>query len=311
VNAGGDSATPRGLTREDAFALLGGLGSILTLVTAVLFYFGWRRSYEQARAMSIDVSLFGFSPQDYVSRGISSLYLPLLVVFGLVLGCLWLHSHVSPWLRSDVSAARRRRRTAVASILWAAGTVLAVSCVMFLLAAGLRDPPWLIARLADKLRPQQWAVSLVLVIATLTSAYAGWARRQLQRSSDTPALTVWHRVLSTVLITGIVIWGVSWMLEQYAVAVGRGYARQLVQGVDQLPRAVVLSPTPLGLQAPGLDEERLGDAFSATVRYRTKGLRLLARSGGKVLLVHDGWNPDTGTVIVLADSDELAWQFSR
>ena len=40
-------------------------------------------------------------------------------------------------------------------------------------------------------------------------------------------------------------------------------------------------------------------------------LRLLARSGDKVLLVHDGWSPRTGTVIVLSDSDELAWEFSR
>jgi hypothetical protein len=38
---------------------------------------------------------------------------------------------------------------------------------------------------------------------------------------------------------------------------------------------------------------------------------LLARSGGKVLLQHDGWSPGTGTVIVLPDGDELGWQFSR
>jgi hypothetical protein len=47
------------------------------------------------------------------------------------------------------------------------------------------------------------------------------------------------------------------------------------------------------------------------VRYRTTGLRLLARSGGRMLLVHDGWNPRTGTVIVVPDSNELVWQFSR
>jgi hypothetical protein len=47
------------------------------------------------------------------------------------------------------------------------------------------------------------------------------------------------------------------------------------------------------------------------VRYRTTGLRLLARSGGKVILVHDGWSPRSGTVIVLADRDDLSWQFSR
>jgi hypothetical protein len=310
VNDGGRLASPRGFTREDVFALLGALGGILTLVTAVLFYFGWRRSYVQALAMGIDVSLFGFSTQDYVLRSISSLYLPLLVVLGLVLCCFWLHSHVSSLLRSHALAAPRRRTTAIAWALGVArtGVVLAVSCVVFMAAAGLPSPPRLVAYLADKLEDQQWVVPLVLVIATLIAAYAGWIRRQLQPSSTAPALTPWQTLLSTALIVTL---GAFWILEEHATAVGLGYAQQISQTVEKLPRTVVLSPTPLGIQAPGVEEARLGDAASPMVRYRTKGLRLLARSGGKVVLLHDGWNPDAGTVIVLADSDELNWQFSK
>lgn len=63
--------------------------------------------------------------------------------------------------------------------------------------------------------------------------------------------------------------------------------------------------------ATGVSEDRSGAADSPDVRYRTTGLRLLARSGGNVLLVHDGWTPATGTVIVLPDSEELNWEFSR
>ena len=55
-----------------------------------------------------------------------------------------------------------------------------------------------------------------------------------------------------------------------------------------------------------------GPGSAAVVaHYRTTGLRLLARSGGKVLLVHDGWSPRTGTVIVLSEDDQLGWEFSR
>ena len=72
---------------------------------------------------------------------------------------------------------------------------------------------------------------------------------------------------------------------------------------------VVLSPTPLGIQADGVLEERV-DA-GGEVRYRTTGLRLLGRSGGKVVLLHDGWTTRRGTVIVLTDNDSLAWQFYR
>ena len=82
----------------------------MTLVTAVLFYFGWRRSDVQAGAMSIDVSLFGFSSQDYVLRSISSLYLPLLVILGLGLAWLWLHLRVTLLLRSDMLRVGRAAR---------------------------------------------------------------------------------------------------------------------------------------------------------------------------------------------------------
>ena len=108
-----------------------------------------------------------------------------------------------------------------------------------------------------------------------------------------------------------IVLGAFWMLEEYASAVGRGYAQQVADDVERLPRTVVLSRTPLGIQAPGVREERIGAAGSPEVRYRTTGLRLLARSGGKVLLGHDGWSPRTGTVIVLSDDDQLGWEFSR
>jgi len=49
------------LTRQDLYSLLGGLGAVITLATAAMYYFGWRRSDIQAQAMEMDVSLFGFS----------------------------------------------------------------------------------------------------------------------------------------------------------------------------------------------------------------------------------------------------------
>jgi hypothetical protein len=191
------------VTRQDIFSVLGALGAVITLVTAVMFYFGWRRSYVQAQAMGIDVSLFGYSSQDYVLQSISSFYLPLLLLAGIGLGCVWLHGQVVDLLQSQWLATGGRRAAAAAWTRWIAlaGFLLTAVCVLFAAAAGV--------------------------------------------------------------------------------------------------------------QAPGVQEERIGAAGSPEVRYRTTGLRLLARSGGKVLLVHDGWSPRTGTVIVLSDDDQLGWEFSR
>jgi hypothetical protein len=302
------------LTRQDIFSVLGALGAIITVVTAIMFYFGWRRSDVQARVMGIDVSLFGYSSQDYVLRSLSSLYLPLLVLSGVALGWLRLHQRVVRAV-SDPEGMPARHRPAVRA--WTLGmavgaAALAVSCVLFALLAGLTPRPIGVGWLANRLQDSQWAVPLVIVVATLTAAYVGWIHRRLQPVRETrPRLPLWQTVLPAVLVGGAVVLSTFWLLEEYASAVGRGYAQQLANTVDRLSRTVVISPRPLGIVAPGVHEERVGAPDSPAVFYRTTGLRLLARSGGKVLLVHDGWNPTTGTVIVLPDSDDLRWEFSH
>jgi hypothetical protein len=306
--------SPRGVTRQDIFSVLGALGAVITLVTAVMFYFGWRRSDVQAQAMGIDVSLFGYSSQDYVLQSISSFYLTLLVLAGIGLGCVWLHGRVVDLLHSQWLATSGRRSAAAAWTGWIAlaGFLLTAVCVLFAVAAGLQSTPPPVAALRRALVHRQWAVPLVLVLATVAASYVWWIHRQLAPVPAAPDPPPWWRTLLPAVLTAvIVLLGAFWMLEEYASAVGRGYAQQVAADVNQLPRTVVLSRTPLGIQAPGVREERIGAPGSPEVRYRTTGLRLLARSGGKVLLVHDGWSPRTGTVIVLSDDDQLGWEFSR
>lgn len=324
-----EPAARPGVSRSDVFSALGALGAIITLVTAVMYYFGWQRSAVQARAMSIDVSLFGYTSQDYVLRSISSLYLPLLVLLGLGLGWLRLHSSVVRLLRASSLAPGPRRAIATAWIgrLALAAATLSIACIVFALAAGAPAPIPPVGWLADRLRDRQWVVPLVLVLATLAASYLWWIRHTLAalspsvqpleqppaRAERAPArsLPLWQTLLPIALVAGTVLLGTFWMLEEYASAVGRGLAQQVARGVGTLPRTVVISPAPLGIDAPGVRTDQVGAADSPEVRYRTTGLRLLARSGGKVLLVHDGWNPGTGTVVVIADREELSWEFSR
>jgi hypothetical protein len=302
---------PGGLTRQDVFNVLGALGAIITLVAAVMFYFGWRRSDAQARAMSIDVSLFGFSTQDYVLRSISSLYAPLLVIFGLGLVWVWCHIMLTKLLQSGWSDEGSRRSTIVAAVelVFIASVGVAAACVIFTALAGREFAPWPIDPMARVLAPREWVVPLVLVVSTLLAAYAAWLRRQLVES-DRRTSALWISVLPSALVVATVLLAGFWLLEEYATYVGRDFAEDIAAGVDRLPHAVVTSATPLGLEAPGVVEAMVTSAGD-TERYRTTGMRLLARSGGKILLVHDGWTAATGTVIVLADTEELAWEFSR
>ena len=175
AQAPGPPKPPQGLTRQDVFSVLGALGAILTLVTGVLFYFGWRRSDVQAVEMGVDVSLFGFSSQDYVLRSISSLYLPLLVIFGLVLGWLWLHSRVTALLRSDRGRPSDRHATAAAWTRWfSVGWAPSPPPVSFSRWPPASDPrSRLSVGCAGGLQNEQWVVPLVLLISTVTAAYSG------------------------------------------------------------------------------------------------------------------------------------------
>lgn len=304
-------APPNRLTRQDIFAVLGALGAIITLVAAVMFYFGWRRSDVQARAMSIDVSLFGFSFQDYVLRSISSLYAPLLLTFGLVLLWVWCHLQVKRLLTSArLNQRSRRRLAAVAQVVVVGGAVLAAACVLFSGLAGQGSMPWPIDLLAGMLKDHEWVVPVALVVSTMLSAYAWWLRRQLLGRGGRGSSALWISVLPAALVAATVALGGFWLLGEYAASVGHDYAAELEKGVGALPHAVVTSSTPLGLEAPGVLEQPIKGP-AGTQRYRTTGLRLLARSGGKVLLVHDGWTAASGTVVVLADTDDLAWEFFR
>lgn len=297
------------LTRQDVFAILGSLGAIVTIITAVMLYFGWRRSFVQAHDMGVDVSLFGFSTQDYVLRSISSLYLPLLVAFGLALAWLWLHPRVVTMLRRLATAPQNARKRAVRRVrsVGVTATALAIGCVLFALGTGLSSPPWPVGRIAEALADDQWTVPCVLVLATLTATYAFWAHRQLTEPDrgDRPP---WQMALIGAIVVATVVLGGFWMLEEYASAVGHGYALQIAATIGDLPRASVISPMPLGIGVRGVREDV--EQTSGATRYRTIGLRLLARSGGKMLLLPEGWTPGM-EIVVVADRDDLIWEFSR
>jgi len=303
-------ARPTGVTRQDVFAVLGALGAILTLVTAVMFYFGWRRSEQQARVMSIDVSMFGYTTQDYVLRSIGSLYLPLLALLCLGVAGLWGHHRVELLLTGPWRGGGARHRAAVVT-RWVSAAATALAVVAVLLALLGTTGSSVAAYLLGPLQPRQWVVPLVFVTGVVVALWSGRLHRRLRPPRPGAPPPLWERSVVAVLLAGLVVMGLFWLMEEYAQTVGERNARALVGSVDRLPATTVLSPAPLGVDAPGVEAVLVDPDAGPVGGYRTTGLRLLGRSGGKVLLVHDGWDPRNGTVVVLADNDAYGWQFSR
>ena len=266
-----------------ALSAAGTLAPPLTVATSLMLYFGWARSDAQARAMGLDVSLFGYSAQDYVIRSISSLYIPLLVTAGIALACLAAHRQVLRLLRKGLRL--RAAGVGCLAVGVAAGTLALLTAFLDRTAAPLLVP-------------------LVLAAGTQLASYGGWLAVAARESRDeTPA---WQRVLRKLLIGSVITLALFWELSDYASAVGRGYAVDLSRRLGELPYATAYSAVPLGIENEAVCEERLSNG-----QYRTTGLRLLAESGGRLFLLHDGWTPDAGTVVVLPDDGKIRWQFSR
>lgn len=286
---------PSGPTLQSAISVLTTLGPPVTLATTLMIYFGWARTQEQARYMGLDGSLFGYTTQDYVLRSINTLFIPLLVLAALGLGWLAAHNRISAALGRP---AGRRMLRYVGRGMFYAGLAVATLSVLVVSLDRSRAP---------------LVVPLTLAGGTAVAAYGQWLAtaagvRRIERRSN----AAWLGALKTLVVGGIIALALFWELSAYAGVVGRGSALQIARS-DSLPRATVLSNTPLNIKAPGVREVRLTDDGAATgaAQYRTTGLRLMVRSGGRIFLLHDGWTPQRGTVIVLSDSNQLTWQFSR
>jgi hypothetical protein len=178
--------------------------------------------------MGIDVSLFDFSAQDYVLRSISSLYLPLLVIFGAALVWFVFHGKFVVTLRrlKTAQSSVQRRSARRFRVVGITATALAVACVLFSLATGLSSPPWPIEPIADALFDHQWVVPATLIFATVTATYAFWARRQLPDSSHSNG-SPWQAAVTGAIIASTLALAGFWMLEEYSSAVGLRYANQI------------------------------------------------------------------------------------
>lgn len=270
-----------------AVAVVLAIGPPVTLITALLFYFGWARADAQAKAMGLDVSLFGYTSQDYILRSVTSLFLPLvglLVVSMVVVSAdRALHARVDAGRGSAAIA----RATLVVIVVGVVG-VGAIAVALVLQPGGTRIVgPYVLAGL----------VWLVAASVRLRRHALGVLTGVHQRAVDTS--------LVIALITLLLFWGTT----DFAQTVGRGLAAHYESSVQTLPHAEVVSATRIAMNIPNVVETSVGTADAPLYAYT--GLRLLVVSGGRFFFLHDGWTLEDGTVVVLPDNNSVRVQFGN
>lgn len=252
------------------------VASLVALATALLYYFGWRRSEAQARAFGADASVFGMSTQDYVLRSIDVVLLPAIALLLALLLAVWAH-----------------RRLLRSRHVGRAGTVLRLS---WLLPLVVGVPLLVLSETVGVLSFPFW-----FALAVLGTGYGVWLR---QGASG-------HRTsLVVVLILGaLVAVSLFWITERFASVVGEARADDIKRDVGRLlPPASVYAVDRLQLAGDGVDEMRLAGSETA-YGYRYDGLYLLQKSGGKYFLVTGAWSSGGGRLIVLPDNDSIRLEF--
>ena len=241
---------------RDASRLAGIVGTVVapaTLVTAIAFYFGWRREQAFAGYFGIDTSLLDFSTRDYVLRSVDSLFVPLLALLLVALGALSLHLLIG----------RRRLDATAAPTAAAIGIGALFVGAMLAWGHGL----WSSYVYLQALGPAAGAILLAYAFTLLRPGAA--------------SLTALRVVAGAVVLVSL-----FWATSEYADSRGRALAAKLAANLKVNPQVTIFSKENLGIRArdfgdPSCPLVATTRSPKAAYRYQYDGLTLLLRSGGK------------------------------
>ena len=266
-----------------------------TLITGLLFYFGWARTYAQASALGADASLFGYSTRDYMLRSVDSLFFPMMAF--IAVGLLVMLGHA--WIRARLAS---RPAGARDPLLVRCGTVLMVVGFAIVLFGGLYAAGRLgRGRLRDLLGP------LALGAGVLISAYGGWlrshAREATRPGSPGPA---WTGPVAAGLLLSIAALSMFWAVGNYATWRGQDLAITIAETYRTRPMVVIYSAQSLALE--GVQQAALSEP-DAAYKWRYSGLRLLDRVGTTYFLMPEDWASHP-RLILLTETAGMRFEFT-
>ncbi|TDD28257.1 hypothetical protein E1218_07625 [Kribbella turkmenica] len=253
----------------------------ITLVTALLFYFGYVSARSQYEYFGIDVDTIGLSTQDYVMRSPQPLLVPLLAITLLAVAGLLVHNAAHP---TETGVRIATRATVVLLLIGVAG----------LLAFPL----------IGQLPYYALIVPSVIGLAAAALAYLTYLRRTFQRREGQRSLIL---LLAVVTVT-CAFWATA-TTAQYS---GRGLAKADAENLDKFPVVILDTKEKLALRSPGLEETALRAGAGQTFHYRYRGLRLLVVGENRMFLVPHQWSASNTTVVIPLDSSiRVQFQFQN
>ena len=263
----------------------------LTVVTALLYYYGYVTTYAQYAYFGVNVDLLGYSSADFVLRSGASLFAPLLGLLALAGLGYWAHVSLAG---QDLQATHPRRARAVFWVAIAAGAALLARA-----AAGIVDGN-ISAREVIGTTPA------ALGLGTLLALYSFRFRPARQPASGPGQTSIAFSTVAWVIGWCFVIASLFWLVNSFASAYGRGLGQDVQKGLTGQPEVILHTRSRLiveaeGLAPPGVLCESAID--SRDYPYRYVNLRLLATSPDSYFLVPVTWTQNRGIVIIVKKTD--------
>jgi len=269
-----------------------GVTSFLSVITALLFYFGASHAYWFFNYFGVNSTVLQLPPEEFLMRSVDGLFVPLVALAAVGLLVVWAHRIAEPlladadWVHSDRAV---RVRAAVAAVLGAALVMIGLLNVYGLevLRVHLTVPP------------------LCLIAGVLLLTYASRLHQRLRAARGRPGRGAleWSGVFVLVSL------GLFWAVHDYSAAAGVGRARAAAAGLPGYPAVVVYSEQDLNLHGPGVHETRCAGDESA-YRFRYDGLKLVLHSGEVFLLLPARWTRSAGRAYVIPRRDTLRFEFT-
>ncbi|WP_113700414.1 hypothetical protein [Nonomuraea lactucae] len=261
--------------------VLGAIVAPTTVLTAILFYFGWSRAYWFYDYLGVDSTLLGLTTQDYLQLSVDGLFVPLTVAACAGLLLLWGRTLLRVRVATPAPGL-------LVPLMAGAGLLLCLNGVSRIFTETIFNRQLAIA-------PLSLACGVLLLV--YAPHLSGVARPH------------WVAFLEWAVVFVLVGLSLFWAANDYSAAVGRSRARQFVAELPNAPDAVVYSARSLSLRAPSVRESRCQDP-DAAYRFRYDGLKLVLRSGDQYLLLPRGWSRENGVALLLPMSDSLRLEFS-
>ena len=275
--------------------LLGAVVAPTTLLTALLYYFGWAHAYYFFGHFGVSSTLLGFTTTDYLMRSADALFRPMSVGAVAVLVWFWADGRLYHRLAGRPGGWTVR---ILVSILLA----IAVASTVGGAVSTFRRPA------AQDLRSA--IAPVVFAFGVLLTSYAVKLRRRLatRRDDGESDARPWASAVEWAVVFAFVGIGLFAAATNYAAAVGRSRAEHFAGVLAMQPDVVIYSAKNLSLREPGVREVSCADPLAA-YRFRYQGLKLVLQSGGLYLFLPAAWTPDAATAILIPRSDSIRLEF--